>query len=177
MASKKSQFSINQISRVALLSALCVVLRWAFASFPNVQPITAIFLISSIALSLPEAILIMSTTMLVSSFLLGFGPWVLWQIFSFIIILCIWYYIFYPLTRIGSNQKKIYLMAQAAMAGFMGIIYGVAIDSCYAFLYSMPWWTYVLAGTGFNIAHAISTFLFYPLVLSIFRRLTHDKTF
>lgn len=35
--------STKVVSRIAVMSALCVVLRIAFSSLPNVQPVTAIF--------------------------------------------------------------------------------------------------------------------------------------
>lgn len=172
---KKTVLPLKQISRIAILSALCVVLRYAFAALPNVQPITAIFLISALVFSLSESILIMAVTMLVSSFLLGFGPWVFWQIFSFAVILLVWKYLLYPLTRALKFAKINEIVLQSLFAGLLGIVYGVVIDSCYAFLYGMPWWTYVLTGASFNLAHALSTILFYPLILPIMRRFTHEK--
>lgn len=169
--------SLQHLTRIAILSALCVVLRYTFASLPNVQPITAIFLISSVSLGLADSISIMAITMLVSSFLMGFGPWVFWQILSFALILCLWKWLLYPLTKVLKFGKINEVVPQALLAGMMGIVYGVVIDSFYAFIYSMPWWTYVLAGVSFNLAHALSTILFYPLILPILRRFYHEKSF
>lgn len=62
------------VSRIAVMSALCVVLRIAFSSLPNVQPVTAIFLGYLLYFGLAEASLVMMLCLLSSSFLLGFGP-------------------------------------------------------------------------------------------------------
>lgn len=75
--------TLTKLTRVAILSALCVVLRYAFAPLPNIQPITAIFLITVVLFDLKEGVATVTITMLVSSFLMGFGPWVFLQIISF----------------------------------------------------------------------------------------------
>lgn len=167
--------SLQQVTRIALLSALCVVLRYAFASLPNVQPITAIFLLWGLLVSLGESLLIMAVTMLVSSFLLGFGPWVFWQILAFALVLLLWRWLLCPLSKFLATLGISELLSQSVFAGLMGVAYGVIIDSCYALLYGMPWWTYVLAGASFNLAHALSTLLFYPLLFPIIRRFSHEK--
>ncbi|MFC3928193.1 ECF transporter S component [Streptococcus caprae] len=165
----------KRMSRIAMLAALCVASRQAFASLPNIQPITAIFLICAVFLNLTDSILIMAVTMLVSSFLLGFGPWVLWQIVSFAIVLVIWLGL-YKLIQVLPLAKVHQLIIQSIVAALMGIVYGVVIDSIGALLYSMPWWSYVMAGLSFNLAHALSTLIFYPLLEPIFRRLLfHEK--
>lgn len=164
---------IRYMTRIAILSALCVVLRFAFSSLPNVQPITAIFLVSSIILGITDAILMMAITMLVTGFLLGFTPVVFWQIFSFSVILLLWRYLFYPVTkwfkfdRMKSNQISIELGMQSFFTGVLGFLYGVQIDFVYAFIYKMPLWTYIGAGFTFNLAHAVSTVIFYPIIYSI----------
>ena len=166
---------LQKISRIAMLSALCVVLRYAFAGLPNVQPITAVFLLLSVIWSLSESFLTMAVTMLVSSFLLGFGPWVLWQILAFGAILVLWRYLLYPLTETLLSEQQQKLVLQSVFAGLLGAFYGCIIDFCYALIYSMPWWSYIMAGLSFNLAHALSTLFFYPLLVSIFRRFIYEK--
>lgn len=153
---------------MALLSALCVVLRLQFSFWGNVQPITAIFLVATIWLSLLEGVLIMAVTMLVTSFMLGFGIWVPLQILSFGLVLLLWHQLF-PLIK----EKQ---LLQILVAGLLAFLYGGVIDSLMAGLYGMPWWSYVAAGATFNVAHALSTALFYPLIMMIFRRIYHEKT-
>ncbi|MBM7636356.1 ECF transporter S component [Streptococcus saliviloxodontae] len=173
---RSTYLSLNQVTRISLLSALCVVLRYAFASLPNIQPITAIFLVISLTFGLLESILVMAVTMLISSFLLGFGPWVLWQIVSFAVVLFIWFYLLYPLTKLLKSTRGSEIAFQAFLAGGVGFSYGMVIDSFFSLLYGMPWWAYVIAGAGFNLAHAASTVIFYPLIILIFRRFSYEKT-
>lgn len=168
---------LQKISRVAILSALAIVLRIAFAGLPNIQPITAIFLVCAVFYGFWESFLIMSVTMLVTSFLLGFGPWVLGQIIGFGSILFLWKFIGYPLTkslRLGSINQ---IILQAVLAGLLSVIYGIVIDTYSALLFAAPLLAYILAGMTFNLMHAVSTVLFYPIILSIFRRLlSNEKT-
>ncbi|HGK6758767.1 TPA: ECF transporter S component [Streptococcus agalactiae] len=167
--------TLTKLTRVAILSALCVVLRYAFAPLPNIQPITAIFLIIVVLFDLKEGVATVTITMLVSSFLMGFGPWVFLQIISFALILCLWKFLIYPLTKAVCFGKITEVVLQTFFAGGLGVVYGVIIDTCFAWLYHMPWWTYVLAGLSFNMAHALSTCLFYPLLLPILRRFRNEK--
>lgn len=155
------------MARISIMSALALVIRLSFAHLPNLQPVMAFFLVLSIATSFYEVILVMSLCILISSFLLGFGPWVFWQITTFSLILLIWHYALFPLTKRISHNAHIF---QMLCAGLLAFLYGFVIDSFFSFIYSMPWWTYVLAGTPFNLAHALSTILFYPIFLLLFRR-------
>ena len=166
---------LKKISRIAILSALAIVLRIAFAGLPNIQPITAIFLVSAVFYGLWESVLIMSVTMLVTSFLLGFGPWVLGQIISFGCILFLWKFICYPLTKFLPLSRLNKMILQAVLAGLMSIIYGIIVDAYSALLFAAPLFAYILAGMTFNLMHAVSTVLFYPIIVSIFRRLLSDE--
>lgn len=158
-----------------MMAALCVVLRQAFAFLPNVQPITAIFLVLISAWGLFDAVLVMSLTMLVSSFLLGFGHWVFLQIISFGLVMILWKVHSSLVTRwVKTDIMK--LLVESLVAGIVGIAYGLIIDSLSAILFNMPWWSYVAAGFFFNLAHATSTLIFYPLITTIFRRFSHEKT-
>ncbi|MGT2721551.1 ECF transporter S component [Streptococcus porcinus] len=164
--------SSKKIARIAILAALAFVLRMAFSHLPNIQPVTALFFIATITLSYYEAFLVMFISILLTSFLLGFGPWVFWQITTFTIIMAIWRFLIFPLSR----KIKVYrMLMQSLSVAFLALLYGLVIDSCFAYLYSMPWWTYVLSGMTFNLLHALSTLIFYPVLLTLFRRLFNEK--
>lgn len=167
------RLTTHRLTRIALMAALCVALRYAFGAFPNVKPITAIFLVLTISWGLLDAWLVMALTMTVTALVLGFGPWVAWQLAAYTVVLGLWKFLAYPLTSL-SQSAIIKQISQASLAGFMGIIYGLVIDSLSAILYSMPIWAYVLNGLGFNLAHALSTAIFYPIITTIFARLGPD---
>lgn len=162
----------KQITRIALFSALAFVLRMAFSQLPNIQPVTALFLVFALVFGYYESLLIMFITIFLTSFLLGFGPWVFWQITIYMVLISLWHYVFYPLARIWHKKG---LLIQAAVAATLAFTYGIMIDSCFAYLYSMPFWSYIVIGLPFDFAHAVSTFLFYLIIIAIFRRLLHDK--
>lgn len=164
----------KQIARIAILAALAFVLRMTFSHLPNIQPISALFLLATLMMGYYEAILVMIISILLSSFLLGFGPWVFWQITAFIMIMTIWRFLLYPLTKKIKGPEIVF---QSLFAALLAFSYGLIIDSCFAYLYSMPWWSYLLAGSVFNGLHAMSTFFFYPILLTIFRRVFNDKVF
>ncbi|HER0742218.1 TPA: ECF transporter S component [Streptococcus pyogenes] len=164
--------SAKLMSRIAIMSALCVVLRMVFSSLPNVQPVTAFLLSYLLYFGLAEAVLVMMLCLFLSAFLLGFGPWVFWQVTCFVLVLLLWRFVLYPLPQ---QFPKYQLGCQAFLVALCGLLYGVLIDTCFAYLYSMPWWSYVLAGMPFNIAHALSTLVFFPVVMMLFRRLIGEQ--
>lgn len=164
--------SAKLMSRIAIMSALCVVLRMVFSSLPNVQPVTAFLLSYILYFGLAEAVLVMMLCLFLSAFLLGFGPWVFWQVTCFVLVLLLWRFVLYPLSQ---QFPKYQLGCQTFLVALCGLLYGVLIDTCFAYLYSMPWWSYVLAGMPFNIAHALSTLVFFPVVMMLFRRLIGEQ--
>ena len=62
--------TLQRLTRISLLAALCVALRQAFAPFPNVQPISAIFFLLVMFEGYSFAFLVMMITMFVSAFFL-----------------------------------------------------------------------------------------------------------
>lgn len=157
---------LKRLTRITLLAALCVVLRQAFAFLPNVQPISAIFFLLVLFEDWPFACLVMAVTMFTSAFLLGMSPVVVAQILVFALLLTLWRGLCHHLS----------LEVQTLVVGILSFLYGMLIDSVYAVLYHMPWWTYALInGFSFNLAHAFSTVCFYPLLYTIFRRFYHEK--
>lgn len=157
--------SLRYLARIALLAAVCVVLRYAFAGLPNIKPTTALYFLLVDFEDLKGSLLVMSISIFVSSFLFGMGPWVLFQILSFAVVICLWYLLY----------RRLGLFCQSMLALLLAFSYGLVIDGITALLYQMPWWTYVVAGAGFNLAHACSTMLFYPILYFILRRLYHEK--
>ena len=125
--------SLRYLARIALLAAVCVVLRYAFAGLPNIKPITALYFLLVDFEDLKGSLLVMSISIFVSSFLFGMGPWVLFQILSFTVVICLWYLLY----------RRLGLFGQSMLALILAFSYGLVIDGITALLYQMPWWTYV----------------------------------
>lgn len=157
----------KHLARVAMLSALCTIFRLGFSGLPNIQPITAIFFLSVMVFGMGEALRVMAVTMVVTSFFLGFGPWVFWQIASFAFVLVL-FRLLCPIVRRLPVSALAQSMLEATLAAVLAISYGIFIDTCWALLYQMPIWAYVLNGASFNLAHAVATFFFYPLLTPFF---------
>lgn len=165
--------SVRKITLIALLASLSIVLRYVLGPFPNIKPVTAIFLVVCLQIGLLEAILVASITMLVTGFFMGFGPWILWQICTYTLVLFLWKYLFTPVIRL--LPEKVSILIQSILAGLMGMLYGFVISIFSAVFYGSVFWPYWLNGLSYDALHALSTALFYPLILSIFRRLYHEK--
>ncbi|WP_236682931.1 MULTISPECIES: hypothetical protein [unclassified Streptococcus] len=65
---------VQKLSYIVMLSALSIVLRVAFGAFPNIKPLTAVFLISLCYLPLVDSLLIMALTMVGSGFFVWDEP-------------------------------------------------------------------------------------------------------
>lgn len=154
---------LRRLAIISLLAALSVALRHAFVAFPNVKPITAIFLVLSVLLGLTDSLLVMVLTMMITGFFMGFGPVIFGQVLSYGLVLIFWKFLCFPLTN-NLKSATIRLIVQSILAGLMGVLYGWVIDSLWALLANLPLWATVLGGTAFNLAHAISTALFYPII-------------
>lgn len=163
--------SAKKMSQIALLAALCIVFRAAFAPFPNVKPVTAFFLVSLLHLDLLDCLLIMSLTMLGSSLIFGFSLVVLWQILSFLLLMLIWRFAVLPLTQFFKRRVWI----QSVLAGLLAFSYGFWISIPISFQFGTNLYIYWLNGLFFDLLHGVSTVLFYPIIYQLFRRFYHDE--
>ncbi|EHI74200.1 Substrate-specific component CbrT of predicted cobalamin ECF transporter [Streptococcus criceti] len=166
------EISLKRLTRLALLTALCIVLREAFSGLPNVQPITAIFLVVTMMYGVVDGIILSSLTMLLTGFLLGFGEIVFRQVLTFALICLLWFWLGTLFKKLTPNLS---LTMQLVTAAGLSILYGVLLDASSAVMFKTPALAYILAGLSFDLVHAASTALFYPLILSIFRRFSHEK--
>ena len=68
---------------LAVLSALAVASRAAFAAIPHFKPMTAIIMITGLAFGPEAGFLTGAVSGFVSNFLFGQGPWTPWQMFAY----------------------------------------------------------------------------------------------
>ena len=163
--------SARRMSQIAILAALCIALRLVFAPFPNVKPVTAFFLVSLLYLDFWYSFLIMMLTMLGSSLIFGFSLVVAWQILSFGILLWLWRFLVLPLTAKFSRQ----IWLQSLLAGLLTLSYGFWISIPIAFQFGLNLYLYWLNGLFFDLLHALSTVLFYPVIFLLLRRFYKDE--
>ncbi|OFI49675.1 hypothetical protein BG261_03585 [Floricoccus tropicus] len=152
---------VKKISRISILVAIAVVSRFAFAQFPNIKPITALFLVTVVFWGIYDSIIVMTLTMVITGIYMGMSIMVLFQVISFAVILIIWKFTYKYMSKI---------VYQMIIAGMLTMLYGFIISLFSACIFKASFWPFYLAGLGFDMMHAISTMIFYPLIYNIFER-------
>lgn len=163
---------LRRLALIAILASLCIVSRQILAPFPNIKPITAIFLVVAIYMGFVDALLLAIITMTATSISLGLGIWVLFQCISYMVALLVWKCLEFPSKLLPTKGK---ILIQSVLAGLMAFLYGISINILTALYYSTNIWIIEINALYFDLAHAISTALFYPIILSIFRRFYHNE--
>ena len=156
----------TRLTRLAILTALACVLRIAFGAFPNVKPITALFFVLILAYGLADAIIVSTLTMIVTGFLMGFSVIILGQIISYVLILSLGAMIFRWLKWIILRTLLIFILT---------MLYGFLISIFSAQLFGSPFWPFWISGLTFDLAHAVSTALFFPILMTIFKNILKTR--
>lgn len=157
---------LNRFCKLIMLVALSITLRIFFGAFPNIKPLTAIFLVSLSFMGLMDAWLVMTLTMVGSGLLFGFGPVVLWQVLSFGLVQLLWWCLVKPLVK----KERLSIWLQSLLAALLVYVYGLIISILSAWQFGLSPLIFWFNGLFFDSLHAISTFLFYPIIDYIFRR-------
>lgn len=121
----------REVVMLAVMCALAVASRAAFAWLPGFKPIAGIVMIAGIAFGPSFGFLTGSISMLASNFMFGQGPWTPWQMLAF--GLC--GLAFGALAKAGIIPRshlssKALLLTSAAGAAFMVLIAGIVLDTC-----------------------------------------------
>ncbi|AYW45115.1 ECF transporter S component [Tetragenococcus koreensis] len=161
-----SFFSTYELAYLAMTVATCTVGRLLFQFLPNIQPMTAIFLIITLQLGIFRGLIINILSVLITNMYLGMGVWTISQIISFGIIICLMGFLC-RLTTFRNNR-----LLQAAFSVFAGFLYGFVIAFIDVKVYGMPqFWPYYISGLSFDLLHAIGNGGFYLILSPIFQRL------
>lgn len=153
----------KKLTRLALICAVCVVTRISFRLIPNVQILSPIILILAIEGRLDESIIVSVITMLVTSFYLGFGYWVIFQIIDYGILGIINYLIFNK-----ANLKKTSISKTVAV-GLSGFAYGFLISIMQNILMGGSLATFLAIYAGsipFDINHMFGNAVIYYLLIN-----------
>jgi energy-coupling factor transport system substrate-specific component len=147
---------LQRLTLLALLTALCVVLRLVKIPIPNVQPVTDIIMITTLFLGLAAGCLLAGLTMFISNIYLGFGIWTLPQILAYIV--CALTVVL--IARLFNLKKKWWL--QLIVATFLGYEYGFFVSlGMTIFGGWAAFWAYWLSGLLFDSYHAAGNLVFY----------------
>lgn len=149
---------------------MSVVGRLMFTWLPNIQPMTAIFLLLVFYTTLSQTLFVALLGLLVTNIYLGMGPWTVSQIVAYTAIISFFYYI----QKLPLINRHVLL--QATIAFFCGILYGVVVSVVEVSIYQLPsFWSYYFQGIFFDFMHGISNFIFYLLLTPVFCRLILPK--
>jgi len=163
---EENEYGSKELALIGMLSALSAVSRIPFAAFPNVQPCTFIIIIAGLVFGPMAGFMVGCITPFASNLFLGQGPWTVLQMFSWGCIGGISGYLG-KFSKKGLNEyfKPIqYRLMLAIYAAFCGFFYGLIADLWFAFSFfpfeKKFWIAAIIAGLGFNIAHALGNFIF-----------------
>lgn len=160
-----------KLTLLALLATLAVVGRYAFQFIPNVQPVTAIIILTGIFLGPMSAVILGILAVFLSNMLLGMGIWTVWQIISWCIIGLI-------AGIMGITWKRVPFIFIIIFSVVSGYFYGFII-SLTTYRVTGYFWPYYLAGLPFDTAHAIGNAVFvtllYPLLHALLQRYAKNR--
>lgn len=169
----KRKAQARDLVPIALMAAMCIVGRAAFAivPLPNFKPVSAIVIITGVAFGPEAGYLTGALAALLSNFLFGQGPWTPWQMFTWG-LLGFLAGVFYragffghlgdvPVDENGKRKKPI---ALCVFGFFCGILYGWIMNLQHLIGYVRPLnWTAILttyvSSIYYDVSHGICTFL------------------
>lgn len=153
----------KKLTRLASLCAICIITRISLNIIPNVQILSDIILILAIEGRLDESLMVNAVTMIITSFYLGFGYWVAFQVIDFAILAIINYLVFNKLRlRKSKINKTVFL-------GLSGFVYGFIITLMQVFLVSAGKKTFLALYAGsipFDINHMLGNIAIYLVLIS-----------
>lgn len=168
---KHGHFSVKRLSLLAIFTALCFVGRIFFQFIPNVQPMTAILLIITLNFGTTDGLVVSVGSVFLSNIYLGMGPWTLFQIITYIVIIGITG-LLRPIYKQQNILSKVFFVLFAAAAGFM---YGFIISVFNVQLFGMSnFWVYYAQGLPYDFMHALGNAGFFlaldPIIGPLLRK-------
>lgn len=150
----------KRLALLGVLTALCVVLRiFKIIPIPNVQPVTAIIMLTTLFVSGGMGFALAILTMIISNIFLGFGIWTIPQILAYggCVLTILLFKKLTPLTK--------WFWLQLALVAFLGIEYGILVDLGMTIFGGLPAFIAYWAGSIlFDTYHAIGNVVFYLLL-------------
>ena len=156
----------KKITLLAVLMALCVVGRLVFVYIPNVQPVSAIIIISSFFMGPAFGIILAAGSAILTNLFLGSGIWTVFQILAWAFIGIVSGF----LGKVFPNMKIILIAIFGAMFGYL---YGLIV-SLNILVVTDYFWAYYLAGLPFDTYHAIGNVAFILLLYPFLKKLLLD---
>lgn len=155
--------SATPIQPLVQLLALAVLGRWLFMTIPNVQPTTAILMLTALSISLTSAAVLALFVPILSGLLLGMGPFVLYQFLGWLLVVCL-VRLFKPLLL----RSKVPFLVLGFLSGFL---FGWTTNLAFAEVIGVDFVKLLLLSFPFDLVHGISNVVFLVLLRPLFGRL------
>lgn len=155
---ERSRPPAQVVALVALLAALAIAGRVAFAAFPNVKPTTDIVIFAGYALGPAPGFAVGALTALVSNFWFGQGPWTPWQMAG-------WGLCGLLGAALGLRKRETGRLTLAVVCALAGIAYGALLNFSLMATYGgdlslQRFLVLESRAVPFDAAHAIGNFVF-----------------
>lgn len=155
---KEKHYSTRKIALLGMLTALIYVSRVSLAFLPNVQPMTTILIVITLAMSVKDGLIVAILSLIVTNISMGFGVWTLAQIVSFTIVI-------FVMSAFRKIYTKVPVIIMAMVCGLMGVLYGLIISLVQApFFGWISFFPYYISGIPYDMFHAIGNFCFYIIL-------------
>ena len=161
---EKRRPQARELILIAVLCALAVAGRAAFAMLPSVKPVTALVIVTAVALGGETGFLVGALSMLLSNLFLQQGPWTPYQMFAMGLIGLVAGVLF----RKGLLRRdRLSLSIFGGLSAFF--LYGGVMNPAAMLMYQpTPSWSlliaYYIQGVPVDLVHAVSTVLFLWLI-------------
>lgn len=151
------------IAVLTQILALAVIGRWLFVAIPNVQPSTALLMLTALYFGFTSAAMLALFVPILSGLLLGLGPFVLFQFLGWLLVVLV-VILLKPLLR-----RSRWLLAGVGLLS--GFVYGWTANLSFAEVIGADFVKLLVLSLPFDAAHGIGNAVFLVLLHDLFVRI------
>ncbi|WP_396128153.1 hypothetical protein [Exiguobacterium mexicanum] len=151
------------IAVLTQILALAVIGRWLFVAIPNVQPSTALLMLTALYFGFTSAAMLALFVPILSGLLLGLGPFVLFQFLGWLLVVLV-VILLEPLLR-----RSRWLLAGVGLLS--GFLYGWTANLSFAEVIGADFVKLLVLSLPFDAAHGIGNAVFLVLLHDLFVRI------
>lgn len=151
------------ISVLTQLLAVAVIGRWLFVAIPNVQPTTALIMMTALYFGWTSAAMLALFVPVLSGLLLGLGPFVMYQFLGWLLVVTV-----VVMMRPLLKQSLILLGLVGLGSGFL---FGWTTNLSYAEVIGTDFLNLLVLSVPFDLAHGIGNVFFLIVLRELFVRI------
>ncbi|MFN4213680.1 hypothetical protein [Exiguobacterium sp.] len=151
------------IAVLTQLLAVAVIGRWLFVAIPNVQPTTALIMMTALYFGWTSAAMLALFVPVLSGLLLGLGPFVLYQFLGWLLVVTV-VVVLRPLLR-----RSLVLLGLVGLGS--GFLFGWTTNLSYAEVIGTDFLNLLVLSVPFDLAHGIGNVFFLIVLRELFVRI------